>query len=283
MRVHVVQKGDTLWKIAKQYSIGFDELKRLNAHLANPDYIVPGMEIYLPDGHHVKEKPKEHIKEKPIEKPHNVVPPHTPAPQPPKVEQPIAPQPHWQPPQPVWPEFNLYMPWHIDMMQMQPMMPPPQMQQPIMPPPQPPMMPLPEVQKPPKVEQPIVPRPEIQQPPQVQQPIMPLPEVQQPMFPQMMPCQPMPPMCMPPMHMMCCSPMPMPYDMMMYPQMQMPMQPYPNMPQFVEGEQQASPMMEHEMCTENISDEMNQPYPYAPCPQMMPLPCQPMPCPPWQY
>ena len=48
MRVHIVQKGDTLWKIAKQYGIGFDELKRLNAQLANPDYIVPGMEISLP-------------------------------------------------------------------------------------------------------------------------------------------------------------------------------------------------------------------------------------------
>lgn len=49
MRTHIVQKGDTLWKIAKQYGIGFEELKRLNSHLANPDYIVPGMEIILPD------------------------------------------------------------------------------------------------------------------------------------------------------------------------------------------------------------------------------------------
>jgi len=49
LRTHIVQKGDTLWKIAKQYGIDFEELKRLNAHLANPDYIVPGMEIILPD------------------------------------------------------------------------------------------------------------------------------------------------------------------------------------------------------------------------------------------
>lgn len=49
VRTHIVQKGDTLWKIAKQYGIGFEELKRLNSHLANPDYIVPGMEIILPD------------------------------------------------------------------------------------------------------------------------------------------------------------------------------------------------------------------------------------------
>lgn len=48
MRTHTVQKGDTLWKIARQYGISFEDLKRLNAHLANPDYIVPGMEIFLP-------------------------------------------------------------------------------------------------------------------------------------------------------------------------------------------------------------------------------------------
>lgn len=49
VRIHIVQKGETLWRIAKQYGIGLDELKSLNSHLANPDYIVPGMEIILPD------------------------------------------------------------------------------------------------------------------------------------------------------------------------------------------------------------------------------------------
>lgn len=49
MRIHIVQKGDTLWKIARQHGISFEDLKRLNAHLANPDYIVPGMEIVLPE------------------------------------------------------------------------------------------------------------------------------------------------------------------------------------------------------------------------------------------
>ncbi|QUW22482.1 SafA/ExsA family spore coat assembly protein [Sporosarcina sp. Marseille-Q4063] len=48
MEVHVVQKGDTLWKISRQFGVSFDELKRVNAHLANPDYIVPGMKITLP-------------------------------------------------------------------------------------------------------------------------------------------------------------------------------------------------------------------------------------------
>ncbi|RHW38667.1 LysM peptidoglycan-binding domain-containing protein [Lysinibacillus yapensis] len=49
MGVHIVQKGETLWRIAKHYGIGLEELKGLNSHLANPDYIVPGMEIILPD------------------------------------------------------------------------------------------------------------------------------------------------------------------------------------------------------------------------------------------
>jgi morphogenetic protein associated with SpoVID len=48
VEVHIVQKGDTLWKIARQYGVSFDELKKVNAHLANPDYIVPGMKIFLP-------------------------------------------------------------------------------------------------------------------------------------------------------------------------------------------------------------------------------------------
>lgn len=49
MEVHVVQKGDTLWKISRQYGISFEDLKRVNAHLAHPDYIVPGMKIFLPE------------------------------------------------------------------------------------------------------------------------------------------------------------------------------------------------------------------------------------------
>ena len=109
MRVHIVQKGDTLWKIAKQYSIGFDELKRLNAHLANPDYIVPGMEIYLPDMAAKKEAPtarpamkeqvKEQVKEQPKEQP-RPVPTIIPKPQMPAWQGDIYFQPQ-MPPQPM--------------------------------------------------------------------------------------------------------------------------------------------------------------------------------------
>ena len=65
VRIHIVQKGDTLWKIAKEYGISFEDLKRLNVHLANPDYIVPGMEIILPERTHKETHvpPKHHVKE----------------------------------------------------------------------------------------------------------------------------------------------------------------------------------------------------------------------------
>lgn len=141
MRIHIVQKGDTLWKIARQHGISFEDLKRLNAHLANPDYIVPGMEIILPDTatkgatpkasvkeYAVKEHVKEMVKEQPIkeipvkELPIKEVPvKEMPIPIPPPVPQPLpqpvpAPLPpyimpiemHWtQPTQPV-------QPMHID-------------------------------------------------------------------------------------------------------------------------------------------------------------------------
>lgn len=134
MRVHIVQRGDTLWKIAKQYAIGFDELKRLNAHLANPDYIVPGMEIYLPEGVQKKEKEmmqqtvvKEQVKpvkEAPVPAP--VAPPQPPA----------QPRPMWQGDLYVQPAPQQQPIFIEQPIMQQPMMPPPMMQQPMMQPPQ---------------------------------------------------------------------------------------------------------------------------------------------------
>lgn len=48
MQTHTVQKGDTLWKIAKMYGVDFEELKAANPQLANPDLIMPGMKIIIP-------------------------------------------------------------------------------------------------------------------------------------------------------------------------------------------------------------------------------------------
>lgn len=125
MEVHIVVKGDTLWKIARQYNIPFEELKRVNAHLANPDYIVPGMKIFLPmdkkkpihKGEQSKPQPDQEPHHKPTEKP--VKSPHaqpSEKPRPPVVaplpqipplpevpQMPMQPQPQPQPQQPMPP------------------------------------------------------------------------------------------------------------------------------------------------------------------------------------
>jgi morphogenetic protein associated with SpoVID len=48
LKIHIVQKGDTLYKIAKQYGVDFQELKNANAQLSNPELIYPGMKIKVP-------------------------------------------------------------------------------------------------------------------------------------------------------------------------------------------------------------------------------------------
>ena len=117
VHVHVVQKGDTLWKISRQYGVSFDEVKRLNAHLANPDYIVPGMKIFVPetaktqevkehpyyDGRPVKSKKEEMISQpapKAVTQPSpKAVTQPTPAPAP--IPQPVAPIMQQPIPQPI--------------------------------------------------------------------------------------------------------------------------------------------------------------------------------------
>lgn len=48
LKIHIVQKGDTLWEIAKKYNVDFEALKQANSHLASPDMIMPGMKIRIP-------------------------------------------------------------------------------------------------------------------------------------------------------------------------------------------------------------------------------------------
>jgi morphogenetic protein associated with SpoVID len=57
VKIHIVQKGDTLWKIAKKYGVNFEELKKMNSQLSNPDMIMPGMKVKVPTtGGHVKKE-----------------------------------------------------------------------------------------------------------------------------------------------------------------------------------------------------------------------------------
>lgn len=145
MRIHIVQKGDTLWTIAKKYGVNFDELKKLNAQLSNPDLIMPGMKIKVPApaGAVKKEMP---VKEAPIApslKPNKEMPvapslkpnkemPVVPVPKPnkempvqvaPVKEQPK--QPMMPPLPPVIPEVEINQVFQMNMEQMQQTLQPP--------------------------------------------------------------------------------------------------------------------------------------------------------------
>jgi len=61
LKIHIVQKGDTLWELAKKYDVDFEELKQLNSHLSSPDMIMPGMKIKIPST--TKTVKKEKMKE----------------------------------------------------------------------------------------------------------------------------------------------------------------------------------------------------------------------------
>ncbi|KPD01630.1 SpoIVD-associated factor A [Geobacillus sp. BCO2] len=73
MKIHIVQKGDTLWKIAQKYGVDFEQLKKINGHLSDPNMIMPGMKIKVPTaGVPVKKETKApappkkmHVKEHP--------------------------------------------------------------------------------------------------------------------------------------------------------------------------------------------------------------------------
>lgn len=145
MEVHIVQKGDTLWKIARQHGVSFEELKRVNAHLANPDYIVPGMKIMLPKKQGGTGKPHapNHGGGTPPIKKQEKQPEKKPSP-PKPVEQ--KPKPKPQPPVPPVPSVKPTPP------PAQPMPPIPEMP-PQMPPQVPPMQPVPPTQQMPMVPQ----------------------------------------------------------------------------------------------------------------------------------
>jgi morphogenetic protein associated with SpoVID len=67
VKIHIVQKGDTLWKIAQKYGVDFEQLKKMNSQLSNPDMIMPGMKIKIPTSSgNVKKETATAKKEMPI-------------------------------------------------------------------------------------------------------------------------------------------------------------------------------------------------------------------------
>ena len=169
MKIHIVQKGDTLWKIAKKYGVNFEELKKMNTQLSNPDMIMPGMKIKVPGaggtikketpvgskpGTNIKmgtkkEMPIEHPvkKEKPITKPIVEAPKEVPKKEMPVVEKPQqqlplkqveVPKKPFVPkmPKPVMPEIDINNYYMMNMANIAPQqpaqLPPKPIQQPIM-------------------------------------------------------------------------------------------------------------------------------------------------------
>ncbi|GAF12285.1 YrbA protein [Bacillus sp. JCM 19045] len=48
VRIHIVQKGDTLWKLAKKYDTDPDQIQATNPTIVNPEMLMPGMKIKVP-------------------------------------------------------------------------------------------------------------------------------------------------------------------------------------------------------------------------------------------
>lgn len=47
-KIHIVESGESLWKIAKQYGVDLDELIEANPPIDDPDKIYPGDQIHIP-------------------------------------------------------------------------------------------------------------------------------------------------------------------------------------------------------------------------------------------
>ncbi|MBU9713983.1 SafA/ExsA family spore coat assembly protein [Bacillus tamaricis] len=101
MRIHIVQKGDTLWKLAQKYGVDFEALKAANNQLSNPDLIMPGMKIKIPTNS-IQPSKKEGYKEAPVKE----MPKKEQTPPPSIKEEKEAPLPMPAPPQPA-PSYHL--------------------------------------------------------------------------------------------------------------------------------------------------------------------------------
>ncbi|WP_417891410.1 SafA/ExsA family spore coat assembly protein [Bacillus alkalicola] len=191
MRIHIVQKGDTLWKIAQKYGVDFEALKGANTQLSNPDLIMPGMKIKVPTGS-VQAAPskKEAVKEQPVkEQPVKEQPKEMPKTPPPSIkEEKEAPIKMPAPPQPA-PSYHTDIDLNIYQQQQKittpPIMPKPKEQ--------------PKVKEKPTVEKPKVKKPEKIQPKTIKPSTKPMPmkeQVPEDCYP-VPPFMPCPPPCPP--------------------------------------------------------------------------------------
>lgn len=71
LKIHIVQKGDTLWELSKKYGVDFEELKAMNSQLSSPDMIMPGMKIKIPgDAKSVKKETVKQVKKEEVKQPY---------------------------------------------------------------------------------------------------------------------------------------------------------------------------------------------------------------------
>ncbi len=57
---HVVQQGDTLWKLSKTWNVPLQEIIKANPHLKHPNVLMTGEIVYIPHkGHHAEKGKKE--------------------------------------------------------------------------------------------------------------------------------------------------------------------------------------------------------------------------------
>ena len=49
MLIHTVHRGESLWQLAKEYQISLDALVAANPQIADPNYILPGSKINIPN------------------------------------------------------------------------------------------------------------------------------------------------------------------------------------------------------------------------------------------
>lgn len=83
LKIHVVQKDETLWTIAQKYNVSVEEVIAANTQVSDPNMVMPGMKITVPIAYdHKKQstkkaetkekkesKPKEQLKQKPKQQP----------------------------------------------------------------------------------------------------------------------------------------------------------------------------------------------------------------------
>ncbi|MFP3724870.1 SafA/ExsA family spore coat assembly protein [Priestia filamentosa] len=183
MKIHIVQKGDTLWKIAKKYGVDFEEIKEVNSQLSNPDMIMPGMKIKVPTNsvqiknemqnmdHPYKEMPQKQLPITEIDTDEQM-------PQQPQQQMPQMPQQSYNE-LPMMPQQPYNGPYNeAPMMPQQPnnMNMPPKKEMPMMPPK--------EMPSSPKKEMPMMPPKEMPSSPKKEMPKMPKMPKMKPMFPE---------------------------------------------------------------------------------------------------